>query len=85
MHPHLLPHPGDIVTVDAPFRTDVTVSGMTCQHCVMSVTEEVSEIEGVSDVDVDLESGAVTVRSERELSREEIAAAVAEAGFRLSA
>lgn len=73
------------MTVDAPFRTDVTVSGMTCQHCVMSVTEEVSEIEGVSDVHVDLENGAVTVRSERELSREEIAAAVAEAGFRLSA
>lgn len=73
------------MTVDAPFRTDVTVSGMTCQHCVMSVTEEVSEIAGVSDVDVDLDSGAVTVRSERELSREEIAAAVAEAGFRLSA
>ena len=37
-----------------------TVSGMTCGHCVASVTEEVSEIAGVRSVDVDLATGKVT-------------------------
>ncbi|MFL6169327.1 MAG: heavy-metal-associated domain-containing protein [Ornithinibacter sp.] len=72
------------MSVDAPFRTKVTVTGMTCNHCVMSVTEEVSEIDGVSGVDVELDTGAVTVLSERELSRDEITAAVSEAGFQLA-
>ncbi len=38
-----------------------TVTGMTCGHCVKAVTEEVSAIEGVESVEVDLETGAVTV------------------------
>lgn len=71
------------MSVVAPFRTQITVTGMTCQHCVMSVTEEISEIDGVSAVDVELESGAVTVLSNREISTDEIAAAVTEAGFQL--
>ena len=36
---------------------------MTCGHCVASVTEEVSEVGGVEDVAVELESGTVTVTS----------------------
>lgn len=70
--------------VETPFRAQVTVTGMTCQHCVMSVTEEVSEIDGVSAVDVQLDTGAVTVLSEREIAVAEIAAAVTEAGFALA-
>lgn len=72
------------VSVDAPFRTQVTVTGMTCNHCVMSVTEEVGEIDGVSSVEVDLASGAVTVVGERQVGRDEIAAAVTAAGFQLA-
>lgn len=71
------------MSVEAPFRTRVTVTGMTCQHCVMSVTEEICEIPGVSAVDVELASGAVTVRADRELRRDELAVAVDEAGFAL--
>ena len=71
------------MSVEAPFRTQVTVGGMTCQHCVMSVTEEISEIDGVSAVDVELDSGAVTVLADREIGRAEIAAAVTEAGYEL--
>jgi len=37
------------------------VAGMTCEHCVRSVTEEVSEVAGVTQVDVDLASGALVV------------------------
>ena len=60
-----------------------TVSGMTCGHCVASVTEEVSEIDGVTAVDVDLESGAVTVTSEQPLDEAAVRGAVEEAGYSL--
>ncbi|MDO8106216.1 cation transporter [Isoptericola sp. b441] len=62
----------------------VRVAGMTCHHCVMSVSEEVGEIEGVSGVDVDLVAGGtstVTITAENPVSDEAIAAAVAEAGY----
>jgi copper chaperone len=72
------------MSVETPFRARVTVTGMTCQHCVMSVTEEISELDGVTGVDVDLESGTVTVLADREVGRDEIAAAVDEAGYDLA-
>lgn len=59
---------------------DYTVSGMSCGHCVSSVTEEVSAVDGVSEVVVDLESGRMSVTSAGELPLETIAAAVDEAG-----
>ncbi|MCC5671481.1 copper chaperone [Kocuria rhizophila] len=65
-------------------NTTVNVSGMTCGHCVSSVTEELSEIPGVTSVDVNLHAGGtspVSITSERELSPEEISAAVTEAGY----
>ena len=61
-----------------------TVTGMTCQHCVASVTEEVGKIDGVADVKVDLPTGAVTVVSAGELSDDAIRAAVDEAGYQLA-
>ena len=60
-----------------------TVSGMTCEHCVASVTEEVAEIPGVEQVDVDLATGALQVTSERPLDDAEVRAAVEEAGYQL--
>jgi copper ion binding protein len=71
------------MAVEAPFRTRVTVTGLTCQHCVMSVTEEVSGIEGVTAVDVRLQDGLVTVLADRDVQPREIEAAVVEAGFEL--
>ena len=61
-----------------------TVVGMTCGHCVASVTEEVSKIDGVTKVDVDLPSGTVTVEAEQPVDDEAFAAAVDEAGFSLA-
>lgn len=60
--------------------TDYTVSGMTCGHCVSAVTEEVTAVEGVERVVVDLKSGRMTVTSQDEVPMETIAAAVDEAG-----
>ncbi|MEO3822798.1 heavy-metal-associated domain-containing protein [Actinomadura sp. B10D3] len=62
-----------------------TVSGMTCGHCVSSVTEEVEQITGVTGVDVDLKSGKVTVTSQTPLDDAQVKAAVEEAGYQLTA
>lgn len=61
-----------------------TVTGMTCGHCVASVTEEVGGLPGVQDVQVNLESGRVDVTATRPLERAEVAAAVEEAGYALA-
>lgn len=64
---------------DIQHRT-YTVAGMTCEHCVMSVREEVGEIAGVAQVDVDLASGRLDVAGER-FTDEAVRAAVADAGY----
>jgi len=61
-----------------------TVTGMTCGHCVASVTEEVSGLAGVEDVQVDLATGAVVVTSATALERADVEAAVEEAGYALA-
>ncbi|TYB51841.1 heavy-metal-associated domain-containing protein [Nonomuraea sp. PA05] len=61
-----------------------TVNGMTCGHCVSSVKEEVSEVGGVTNVEVDLATGLLTVGSEGPVDRAKIAAAVEEAGYELA-
>ena len=57
-----------------------TVPTIHCAHCVMSVREEVSEVEGVEDVDVDLETKLVTVRGDG-LDDATLRAAIREAGY----
>ncbi len=59
---------------------DYTVLGMTCSHCVTSVREEVSEVDGVSGIDVDLACGRLTVSGEG-FTDDAVRAAVAEAGY----
>ncbi|MFY1653020.1 heavy-metal-associated domain-containing protein [Solwaraspora sp. WMMB762] len=60
-----------------------TVQGMTCSHCVGSVSTEIGGIAGVTGVDVDLATGRVTVTSEQPVSDQAVAAAVEEAGYEL--
>ncbi|MEU4422759.1 cation transporter [Actinoplanes sp. NPDC024001] len=64
--------------------SNYTVKGMTCSHCVQSVTEELSALSGVTDVQVDLASGGVTVTSEAPLTDDAVRAAVDEAGYELA-
>lgn len=63
------------------------VTGMTCAHCVSSVTEEVSEVPGVTDVVVSLELGTVTVTGDEAVVTDTalVRAAVEEAGYQLPA
>lgn len=61
-----------------------TVTGMTCGHCVSSVSAEVGAITGVTDVDVDLTTGCVTVTSDEPVATAKIREAVEEAGYSLA-
>ncbi|WP_018349449.1 copper ion binding protein [Longispora albida] len=64
--------------------TTYQVQGMTCGHCVNAVSTEVGSLAGVTQVAVDLASGAVTVTSDAPLTQEAVAAAVDEAGYELA-
>jgi copper chaperone CopZ len=59
------------------------VTGMTCEHCVNAVTEEVSRVPGVDGVVVDLATGRVRVTGTA-YTDEQIRAAVDEAGYELA-
>jgi copper ion binding protein len=61
-----------------------TVTGMTCEHCVRAVSGELSALDGVEEVQVNLGSGAVTVTSAAPLTDEQVREAVDEAGYELA-
>ncbi|HEY0507067.1 MAG TPA: heavy-metal-associated domain-containing protein [Blastococcus sp.] len=61
-----------------------TVIGMTCGHCVSAVTEEVTQVPGVTGVEVDLAGGGLTVTSEAPVADSAIRAAVEEAGYQVA-
>ena len=64
--------------------TTISVSGMTCSHCVASVTEELEALDGVSSVVVELNNGGIskaTITSRKDLPPSQIGEAVAEAGY----
>ncbi len=60
------------------------VNGMTCNHCVNSVREEIGKLSGVTEVDVELERGRVTIVSAEALDPADVIAAVDEAGYEAS-
>jgi copper chaperone CopZ len=65
--------------------TTYRVSGMTCEHCVRAVTEEIGDLEGVASVAVDLvPEGVSTVTVEGDPGEPAVAAAVDEAGYELA-
>ncbi len=64
--------------------TIYTVQGMTCAHCVTSVTEEVQDIRGVDAVEVVLETGVLRMTGDETVDDAAIKAAVEEAGYQLA-
>ncbi|PVW02995.1 heavy metal transporter [Microbacterium sp. Gd 4-13] len=73
--------------VDAAVTDEILVTGMTCSHCVASVTEELTAIDGVQSVAVDLNVGGtsrVTIHSARPIDAAAVQAAVEEAGYALA-
>lgn len=74
------------LTPQADFNATYSVTGMTCEHCVASVTEELSELPAVTGVDVALNSGGtsvVTVQSTSPLDVHDVRSAIVEAGYEL--
>ena len=73
---------------ETPASTAYQVEGMTCGHCAKSVTEELTALDGVSDVHIDLVAGGastVTVTAEHPLSTDAVRAAIEEVGYTLTA
>jgi copper chaperone CopZ len=64
--------------------TTYIVKGMTCDHCVRAVTAELSQVAGLTRVDVDLATGKATVTSEGPLDEAAVRAAVDEAGYEIA-
>ncbi|MDT0170356.1 heavy-metal-associated domain-containing protein [Pseudarthrobacter sp. BRE9] len=72
------------MSTTSPTTTTISVSGMTCGHCVSAVSEELESLAGVEAVDVELNAGGistVTITSNKELPPADIGEAVAEAGY----
>ncbi len=61
--------------------TTIKVKGMSCQHCVASVTKALSEIEGIADVQVDLEKGEATFSEQNPVAEQSIKDAITKIGF----
>ncbi|MFW2514505.1 heavy-metal-associated domain-containing protein [Demequina sp. SO4-13] len=66
-------------------NSNFTVVGMTCNSCAMTVTEEVRQVSGVQDVDVELATGHLTVTSDGNIDPALIKDAIEEAGYQLAA
>ncbi len=61
-------------------EANYVVTGMTCDHCVSHVKEEVGELAGVTGVEVELEGGRMTITSDAPVPFEQVTEAVQEAG-----
>ena len=61
-------------------KIEISIEGMTCGHCAMTVTNELATLEGVSNVQVDHAAGKATVEYEG-VSEDQLSAAIEEAGY----
>ena len=61
--------------------TTIKVKGMSCQHCVASVTKALSEIEAITNVQVNLEKGEATFNEKSPVAMDTIKDAIAKIGF----
>ncbi|MDI2131170.1 cation transporter [Yinghuangia seranimata] len=71
-------------TATSAYAESFTVTGMTCGHCVGSVTSAIGALPGVTGVEVDLPTGKVAVTGTESLADDAVAAAVAEAGYEVA-
>jgi copper chaperone len=65
-------------------KTTLIVAGMTCNHCVMSVTQALKALAGVTSVEVDLQTKRVEVEHEATVERARLGAAIEAVGFDVS-
>lgn len=80
-------HAGSIRGADTAHVRAYLVAGMSCGHCVQAVTEEVTKIDGVRQVQLALVPGGasrLSVTSDRPISTDQVSAALTEAGYQLT-
>jgi copper chaperone len=63
--------------------TTLKVKGMSCQHCVMSVTKALGQLEGIRNVQVDLTKGEVRFDNTEEVASNRIEKAIQDAGYQV--
>jgi copper chaperone len=61
--------------------TVLRVKGMSCQHCVMSVTKALNQLDGIQNVQVNLAKGEVRFDNSKEVSSNQIEKAITDAGY----
>jgi copper ion binding protein len=66
-------------------KIEISIEGMTCGHCAMSITNEIATLEGVSSVKVDHTTGKAVVEASEGVTQDSLSEAVAEAGYTATA
>lgn len=66
---------------DEIMATILKVKGMSCQHCVMSVTKALNQLEGIQNVQVDLAKGEVRFENTKSVASDQIEKAIGDAGY----
>jgi copper chaperone len=59
----------------------IKIKGMTCNHCVMAVTKALKEIDGITDVKVDLQKAEATFDEVKPVDMEVVKERVRKAGY----
>lgn len=62
-------------------ESSLKIKGMSCQHCVMTVTKTIGSLEGVKDVKVSLEKGEASFEHDAEINMNDLQAKLQKAGF----
>ena len=57
------------------------VKGMSCQHCVMSVTKALGQLEGINNVQIDLAKGEVQFDNTKSIASDRIQKTITDAGY----
>ena len=73
--------PGGLPGEEEKDMTTIKIKGMTCRHCVMAVTKALGDIDGIRDVQVDLEKDEAAFTEERPVDRALIRERIVKAGF----
>jgi len=65
-------------------KKKISIEGMSCQHCVSHVKEALSELNGVTSVDVNLEAKSAVIETSTDVKDEDIKYAVDDAGYEVA-
>ncbi len=71
----------DFIEEEDKMATILKVKGMSCQHCVMSVTKALNQLEGIQNIQVDLQKGEVRFDNTKVLASNRIEKAIEVAGY----